>query len=53
MGHLKKFLKRFMCWFDLHSYGNYEQVTRHGFNDHYRCRWCGKEGLVDSHGALF
>lgn len=48
-----KGVKRFLCWWGWHSFGHYDRVTGHGFNDHYRCRWCGKEGLVDSQGGLF
>lgn len=47
-------IKRFFCWLGWHSFiGGYEPLFFDGASMHARCRWCGYEGMLDSHGELF
>jgi len=47
-------LKRFMCWVGWHSFfTGFETIGHDGCSVKARCKWCGYEGLLDSHGELF
>lgn len=52
MKKIKEKIKRFFCKIGWHSF-SYDYVYRDEVNVHAKCKWCGKEGLVDSQGNLF
>lgn len=36
-----------------HSYPSFDYTTHDGCSQHAKCRWCNKEGMIDSQGNLF
>lgn len=52
---MKNIIKKIFCKIGWHSfsYDIVEYDEHIGENHHYKCKWCGYEGLVDSQGNLF
>jgi hypothetical protein len=51
---MKKWLKMALCRIGWHSfYIGFEPIGHNGCNQYARCRWCHKEGMIDSQGNLF
>lgn len=47
---MKNKIKKLFCKINWHSF-SYDAPI--GNQSHYKCKWCGYEGLVDSQGNLF
>lgn len=50
---LFRWYKRFACRIGWHSYPHFEPTGFDGASVHARCRWCPKQGMIDSQGNLF
>ena len=45
--------RKILCKLNIHSRNNFIFMYHDGASAHVKCRWCGKEGMLDSQGNLF
>lgn len=51
---MKNLIRRFLCWIGWHDVVTYKDDNDpHKFLTFGKCKFCGKEGQIDSQGNLF